>query len=54
MVHNGVCRQDEAARERINALNGLEQFCYNVRNQLGDENLKEKLTAEESEALDGA
>ena len=47
-VPGGVCR------ERINALNGLEQTCYSTRNNLEQKDLADKLTAEESEALDAA
>ena len=48
--------EDAAARDRINALNGLEQTCYSTRNNLdqNDGDLKSKLTPEESEALDAA
>ena len=41
-------------RRQVNAMNGLEQTCYSTRNNLDQSDLKEKLTAEESEQLDVA
>jgi len=42
--------QDDKVKERIEAKNGLENYCYNVRNSLTD--LKDKLKAEDRETLE--
>merc|ERR1712188_51027 len=38
-------KEDEAWREKVEAKNGLEQFAYQVKGQLEDEKMKEKLDA---------
>ena len=37
-------REDELARKKIEAKNGLESFTYNMKNSLNDENVKNKLS----------
>jgi L1 cell adhesion molecule like protein len=37
-------REDELARKKIEAKNGLESFTYNLKNTLNDENVKNKLS----------
>ena len=44
-------REDELAKKRIEAKNGLEGFAYNVRNSLNDENIKNKLTESDKTTL---
>ena len=39
--------EDEANRVRIESKNSLEQYCYNVRNSLMEEKVKDKLSAED-------
>merc|ERR1712228_853234 len=37
--------EDEAHKEKIEAKNGLENYCFQMRNSLDDEKLKEKFEA---------
>jgi len=34
--------EDEAVKKKVEAKNGLENYCYSIRNTLKDEKLKEK------------
>lgn len=43
---------DEKARKRIEARNGLEHFCYTMKNSLNDENLKAKFTPEDKKSVE--
>ena len=43
--------EDKKKVEIIEARNGLESYCYNVKNSLNEEKLKEKLEAEELEEV---
>jgi len=39
--------QDEAIRKRVEAKNGLENYCFQMKNTLNDEKLKDKFTADD-------
>jgi len=39
--------QDNAVKARIEKKNGLENYCFQMKNQLDDERMKEKFTAED-------
>mgnify|MGYP001121646050 CR=1 FL=1 len=47
-------QEDEQARDRVAAKNGLESYAYNLRNTLNDDKLKEKLTNEDKRQLEKA
>merc|ERR1719498_1200134 len=47
-------KEDEELRERVGARNGLEQYCYNLRNSISDNNLSKHISEEDSEALGAA
>ena len=47
-------KEDEELRERVGARNGLEQYCYNLRNSISDNNLSEHISEEDSETLGAA
>jgi heat shock protein 1/8 len=38
---------DDKVKKLVEAKNGLENYCYQMKNSLGDEKLKEKFTAED-------
>lgn len=44
--------EDEANRQKIEAKNGLENYCFSMRNTLQDEKLKEKFTSEDKEKIE--
>jgi L1 cell adhesion molecule like protein len=44
--------EDEANKERIEAKNALENFCYTMRNTLDDEKLKDKFGAGDKEKIE--
>jgi len=46
--------EDELIRKKIEAKNGYEGFLYNIKNQLKDEKLKDKFTAEDKEKCEKA
>merc|ERR1719214_179595 len=43
--------QDDSNRERIEAKNGLENYCYNLKNTMDDEKLKDKIDAADKETI---
>jgi len=43
---------DEKIRKKIEAKNGLEHFCYTMKNTLTDENLKTKISAEDRKTIE--
>jgi L1 cell adhesion molecule like protein len=45
-------REDEIARKRVEAKNGLEAYAYNIRNSLNEENIKNKLDANDKSTLE--
>jgi L1 cell adhesion molecule like protein len=46
--------EDEAVRKRVESKNGLENYCYSIRNTLKDEKLKEKFSSEEKTKVEKA
>ena len=46
--------EDDANRNRIEAKNGLENYCWSLKSSLGSEELKSKLSEEDKKALEGA
>merc|ERR1711950_36333 len=44
--------EDESNRAKIEAKNGLENYCFTMRNTLQEEKLKEKIEAADQETLD--
>lgn len=49
-----AAEEDKAAKEKIEARNQLENYAYQVRNQLKDENLADKIEEEDKESLTAA
>jgi heat shock protein 1/8 len=47
-------QQDEILKKKIEAKNGLENYCYSVRSSLKDEKIKDKFSSEERETLEKA
>ncbi|KCV70081.1 heat shock protein s [Fonticula alba] len=47
-------KEDEIARERVQAKNDLETFAYNFRTTLSDDNIKGKLSAEDVASIEKA
>merc|ERR1719201_1324171 len=43
--------QDDANRDRIEAKNALENYCYNLKNTMDDEKLKDKIDAADKETI---
>jgi L1 cell adhesion molecule like protein len=46
--------EDEANKEKIDAKNGLENYCFQMRNSLEDSNLKDKFEPADKEAIENA
>merc|ERR1719230_1837020 len=46
--------EDEANKNKIEAKNGLENYCFTLRNSIEDEKLKDKLESGDKEKLDAA
>ena len=44
--------EDEKMRQRIDAKNGFENFCFQVKNSLNDEKLREKFTEEDRKLIE--
>merc|ERR1719364_598223 len=42
-------KEDEAFKAKVEAKNGLENYCYSMKNTLDDEKVKEKIPAEDAE-----
>jgi len=47
-------QEDEVLKKKIEAKNGLENYCYSVRSSLKDEKTKDKFSSEERTQLEGA
>merc|ERR1719152_906851 len=47
-------KEDEAFKQKVEAKNGLENYCYSMKNTLGDEKLKDKLSADDKEKAEKA
>ncbi|CAG9326360.1 unnamed protein product [Blepharisma stoltei] len=45
-------REDEEAKQKAEAKNGLESYTYNMRNTLNDENLKDKIEAGDRQIIE--
>jgi len=46
--------EDEANKQKIEAKNGLENYCFQMRNSMEDANLKEKFEAADKQAIEDA
>jgi len=44
--------EDEKIKKRIEAKNGLENYCFTMKNTLNDEKLKEKFTEEDKNVIE--
>ena len=42
-------KEDAAFKEKVEAKNGLENYCYSMKNTLGDDKLKDKLSDDDKE-----
>merc|ERR1711907_392058 len=51
-------KEDEDFKKKVEAKNGLENYCYSMKNTLGDDKLKDKISADDKskarEAVEGA
>lgn len=54
MVHEAekYKNEDDKIKKRIEAKNGLENYCFQMKNTLNDEKLKEKFTAEDKKGIE--
>ena len=51
-MHMRAREADVAQREQVDARNGLEQYCYNVRNTLSSsDELKDKIGEEDAQTI---
>ena len=44
--------EDEKTRKRVDAKNGLENYCFQVKNTLSDEKMQDKFSEEEKQSID--
>merc|ERR1712170_318785 len=44
--------QDDAIRKRVEAKNGLENYCFQMKNTLNDDKLKDKFTDEDKKTIE--
>jgi len=44
--------QDDAVRKTVEAKNGLENYCFQMRNTLNEENLKDKFTVDDKSTIE--
>merc|ERR1712118_189669 len=42
-------KEDEIFKQKVEAKNGLENYCYSMKNTLGDEKLKDKMSEDDKE-----
>merc|ERR1712171_9089 len=51
-------KEDAAFKEKVEAKNGLENYCYSMKNTLDDEKVKDKISEDDkkkaTDAIDGA
>merc|ERR1711988_178300 len=47
-----VRREDKAAKEKIDAKNALESYCYSMKNTISEEKFKDALSAEDKSAIE--
>merc|ERR1719359_2187262 len=54
MVHEAekYKAEDDKIKERIEKKNGLESYCFQIKNQLNDEKLKDKFTDDDKKAIE--
>ena len=45
--------EDKKIKERIEAKNGLEQYCYQIKQTMGDAKLKDKFSEDEKKQIEG-
>jgi len=53
MVHDAEVfrKEDEKVKERIEAKNFLENYCFSMKNTIIDEKIKEKLTDDDKKTI---
>ncbi len=44
--------EDEAAKDKIEARNGLENYCYTLRNTVNEDKVKDKISADDKKAIE--
>merc|ERR1712232_1494906 len=44
--------EDEKTRKKVDAKNGLEQYCFQVKNTLNDEKMADKFSADDKQAIE--
>lgn len=44
--------EDDAAKAKIEARNGLENYCYTLRNTIGEEKVKDKISEDDKKAIE--
>jgi L1 cell adhesion molecule like protein len=44
--------EDEAVRKRVEAKNGLENYCFSMKNTLNEDSLKDKLSADDKQTIE--
>jgi len=44
--------EDKAAKEKIDAKNGLESYCYSMKNTIGEEKFKEAVSEDDKKAIE--
>merc|ERR1712230_235257 len=47
-------KEDEEFKKKVEAKNGLENYCYSMKNTLGDDKLKDKLSSDDKEKAEKA
>merc|ERR1712188_195317 len=47
-----VTAEDKAAKEKIDAKNGLESYCYSMKNTIGEEKFKEAVSEDDKKAIE--
>ena len=47
-------QQDEEIKKKVEAKNGLENYCYSIRNTLKDEKLQDKISSDEKSQVESA
>merc|ERR1719185_3621 len=47
-------QEDESAKQKIEAKNGLQNYCFSLRNSLSEEKLKDKFEGDDKEKIEKA
>merc|ERR1719240_892011 len=47
-------KEDEEFKKKVEAKNGLENYCYSMKNTLGDEKIQDKISADDKEKAEKA